>query len=125
MTGELRQLRSGLSGSTTIEAPGTGGEAYASYDQVVKTIYTEAWIPPDETIDELTTVQVRVTIARDGSVVADRSAIVKRSGVPALDRSIEEVLRRVRFVAPFPEGATDLERVYLLHFNLKLKRAFG
>src|SRR5439155_10202125 len=49
-----RSLRENLTSGITIEeyGPGGGGETYANYDQVVKSIYDHAWIPPDDTADD-------------------------------------------------------------------------
>jgi TonB family protein len=102
---------------------GTGGEAYANYSQAIKTTYTDAWITPEDVNDESATVQVTVTIARDGRVTS--SSILKTSGIGALDKSVQNVLDRVRKLPPFPEGAKDLQRTFKLNFNLKSKRSLG
>jgi colicin import membrane protein len=121
----LQALRSDLSPSTTIEAVGTGGEAYANYSQAIKSIYTEAWITPDDVIDDAATVHVEVTIARDGRVLS--SSILKRSGIVSLDKSVQAALDRVerRRLPPFPEGASDTQRTFKINFNLKTKRSLG
>jgi TonB family protein len=119
----LKALQGSLSNNTTIEPVGTGGEAYANYAQAIKTIYTEAWITPEDVNDESATVQVTVIIARDGRVLS--SSILKRTGIPALDRSVQNVLDRVRKLPSFPEGANDLQRTFRLNFNLKSKRTPG
>ena len=67
--------------------------------------------------------KVKVVIARDGSVITD--AILKRSGIPALDKSVENALNRVRQLPPFPEGAKDAQRTFIINFNLKAKRLLG
>src|SRR5439155_20488124 len=100
-----------------------GGAAYDNYYQVVKPIYDRAWIDTEDVSDDDATVQVKVIIARDGRVISD--AIVKRSGVPALDESIQNALDRVRQLPPFPEGAKEAERIFIINFNLKAKRLLG
>lgn len=119
----IRSLRDGLSTGTTVAIPGPGGAAYANYAQVVKSIYTQNWIAPDDASDDTATAKVSVTIARDGSV--SEAHIIKPSGSAAVDRSVRETLNRVRFIAPFPDGATDDERKFIINFNLKAKRLLG
>ena len=119
----LRNLQNNLSTGTVVAEPGPGGAAYANYAQVVKSVYTQAWIAPDDVADEEATTKVKVTIARDGTVVSAR--IVGASGSAEVDRSVQQTLNRVQFVAPFPEGATDAERTFTINFNLKAKRLLG
>jgi len=120
-----RSLRDDLSPSTTIDTnygPGGGGEAYANYDQVVKSVYQHAWVLPDTDVEEAI-VKVRVTISRDGRVTS--SEVVRRSGNSIVDTSIQRTLDRVTFVAPFPEGSKDKERTFPISFSLKAKRLLG
>lgn len=119
----LRTLQNNLSTGTDVAVPGPGGAAYANYAQVVKSVYTQAWIAPDDVSDDNVTTKVKVTIARDGTVVSAR--IVTKSGSAEVDRSVQQTLNRVQFVAPFPEGATDAERTFTINFNLKAKRLLG
>jgi hypothetical protein len=42
-----------------------------------------------------------------------------------VDASVQRTLDRVKFIAPFPEGATEKERTYIINFNLKAKRMLG
>ena len=123
INGSSQRINENLSRGTTIEPPGPGGEAYANYTQVVKTYYDQAWIDPEEVSEDATTVKVKVVIARDGAVITD--AILKRSGIPALDKSVENALNRVRQLPPFPEGAKDAQRTFIINFNLKAKRLLG
>jgi TonB family protein len=122
----LSTLKDGLSGNgTTIDLPGPGREAYANYAQVVRSIYDQAWIDPDQVSDDSATVRVEVVVVRDGTVASQQ--IVQRSGIPALDKSIEEALNRVRLrgLPPFPEGARENQRTFIIQFNLKAKRLLG
>jgi colicin import membrane protein len=118
-------LSKNLSSGTTIEPLGPGGEPYADYGQVVKSYYDQAWIDPEDVSEDAATVKVKVVIRRDGSVNAD--SIVKRSGISALDRSVQNALDRVRIrgLPPFPEGAKESQRTYIINFNLKAKRLVG
>ena len=110
---------------TSLEAfgPGGGGEVYASYDQFVKSVYWHAWTPPDDVTSDEAVVKATVTISSDGSVLSAR--ITKGSGDSSVDRSIQQTLERVTFIAPFPEGAKEKERTYKINFNLKAKRLSG
>lgn len=119
----VQGLRSGFSQGTAVNVNGPGGAAFANYAQWVKQVYEDAWIVSDEITDEDSTAKVTVTISRSGHVTASR--IERRSGNPALDKSVERTLARVRFVAPFPEGSTDAERTFTINFNLKAKRLAG
>jgi len=121
----FESLSKNLSSGTTIEPLGPGGEAYADYGQVVKSCYDQAWIDPEDVSEDAATVKVKVVIRRDGMVISD--PIQKRSGVPALDKSVQNALDRVRLrgLPPFPEGAKESQRVYIINFNLKAKRLVG
>jgi len=122
-----RSLRQGLSPTTTVEMPqggfGGGGFSYANYAQVVRKIYTDAWMVPDDVTDDDATVKVKVVIARAGNVLS--SSIIQSSGSAAVDRSIQATLDRVTFVAPFPEGAKESQRTFTINFSLKAKKLLG
>jgi len=120
-----QSLSKNLSSGTTIEPLGPGGEPYADYGQVVKSYYDQAWIDPEDVSEDAATVKVKVVIGRNGSVNSD--SIMKRSGVPALDKSVQNALDRVRLrgLPPFPEGAKESQRTYIINFNLKAKRLVG
>jgi TonB family protein len=117
-------LEEGFANGTKVDvAPGPGGEAYANYGAFVQAIYDDAWdIFRDLASNDFATT-VKVTIARDGTVTAAR--IVQRSGNPAMDKSVQKALDKVKFVHPFPEGSTDRERSFTIEFNLKAKRLYG
>jgi TonB family protein len=119
----LTSLKNNLSSGTSVEIPGPGGAAYANYAQVVKSVYTQAWIAPDDVADDSATTKVNVTIARDGTVVS--ASIINPSGSGPVDRSVQQTLNRVKFVAPFPDGAKEGERSFIINFNLKAKRLIG
>lgn len=116
----VRSLRSSLAPAMTVDMPGDSSVAYANYASVVKSVYEQAWIPPDTARDDANT-KVRVTIARDGTVISAR--IIESSGDPATDDSVQRTLDRVKIIAPFPDDSTDRERTYVINFNLKAKRA--
>ncbi|PYL01849.1 MAG: hypothetical protein DME19_00205 [Verrucomicrobia bacterium] len=117
------KINENLSPGTTIELRGPGGEAYANYAQVVKTYYDQAWIDPEEVADDDATVEVKVVIARDGRVISD--SMIKRSGIPAMDKSVQNALDRVQKLPSFPEAAKEAQRTFMINFNLKAKRLLG
>jgi len=96
-----------------------GASAYAWH---VRNAFNNAWIPPQNLKDEFATVDVEVVIRKDGRV--SQARILKRSGIAALDRSVQDALDRVREVVPFEAGATDDTRTYIIGFNLRSKRTF-
>lgn len=119
----LQNLRANLSTDTEIQPLGAGGLAYANYAQAIKSIYQQAWQEPAEAASDRDEVEVEVLIARDGAVLSAR--ITKKSGNPALDKSVRQALDRVRQVPPFPEGATDDKRSFNILFRLKANRLSG
>jgi TonB family protein len=121
------RLFSNLSSGTSIEpfGPGGGGEVYANWYQAVMSLYDTAWLDPAQVSNELSTVRVKVTVARDGKVISD--PIVKGSGIRALDQSVQEALDRVRAqgLPALPESATESERTFYINFDLHSKRKLG
>ena len=118
-----RSIKENSSSATTVELRGDSTVAYANYASIVKSVYTQAWIPPDDTASDDANVKVSVTIANDGRVIS--AHIVGPSGDASVDKSVQRTLDRVSEIAPFPDGATDKERTYIINFNLKAKRMLG
>lgn len=128
LSGAVDSIRRNLSSGITVEISGggvggTGGEAYANYSQAIRSRYNQAWIDPEEVADLSLTVRTRINIARDGRVLS--AQIIAASGNSAMDKSVQQALDRVRYVDPFPESSKDLERIFLIKFNLKAKRLLG
>jgi len=126
----VNALREGLSQTTTIETPtggfGGGGPSYANYTQVVRKIYNDAWnawAVPDDVTDDEATVQVRVTIARNGRVI--RKEILRSSGSRAVVKAAQAVLDRVTFVKEFPADSNDTERNFTMTFKLNARKSIG
>jgi TonB family protein len=119
----VRNIQGGVSGSTSIELPGPGGQAYVGYAIFLKKLYEEAWIPPTAARDNEPIVSVEIVVAKDGRVLSSR--ILKASGNSNLDRSVESTLKRVKEVHPLPEGSTDEKRTFKLNFNLTTKLQGG
>ncbi len=117
----LGNIRSGTGSATQVEegyGSGNSGPSYASYAAWVWSYYKRAWVQPEDASSDDVTVEVSVTIASDGTVVARR--IIKRSGDAAVDASVQRVLDRVNSVErPFPEGAKDKQRTYTIPFVMK------
>lgn len=123
LAGAINQISDIAASSTEVSIPGPGGQAYANYAQVVKSVYAHAWIVPADVNDDQATTTVSVTIGRDGRVLDAR--ITRPSGNTAVDASVRRTLERVTFVAPFPAGATEEKRTFTIKFNLKAKRQLG
>ena len=119
----LNKIKENSTSATTVDMPGTSTVAYANYAAIVKTVYTEAWTPPDSADSDTANVKVSVTIARDGTVI--ESHIVTPSGDSSVDRSVQSTLDRVTNIRPFPDDSTDKQRTYIINFNLKAKRMLG
>jgi colicin import membrane protein len=120
-----RSLRDDIAPGTSLEAfgPGGGGEVYANYDQVVRSIYWHAWTPPEDTASNAAITKATVTIASDGTVLSAR--IIQPSADAKVDRSVQQTLDRVTYIAPFPEGAKEKQRTYTIKFDLKARRLTG
>jgi protein TonB len=116
----LQKLKNNLTLGTTIDMPGNSSVAYADYGQAVKSKYDQAWSLPANIANDNENVIVNVTIASDGTVISAR--IVTPSGDANVDASVQHTLERVKFIAPFPNGAPEKERAYTINFNPKAKR---
>ena len=126
INGTVSSLQAKLSsGGVSAAMPfGPGGESYANYGLFVVTRFDRAWRAPEEVSDDSATVKAKVVIARDGRVIS--ATIVGRSGVSALDKSVQAALDRVDSIGKsFPDGTTDEQRTFFINFNLKAKRALG
>lgn len=118
-------IRESTSSATSIEeyGPGGGGQAYADYAAFVKMKYENAWQAPDDSSNENAITQVKVTISSDGNVYS--AHITRPSGDAQVDHSVQRTLDRVTFIAPFPDGAREKQRTYIINFNLKAKRGLA
>lgn len=106
------------------DLPGVGGgEAFAGYETAIREIYRRAWSPQGDLDDRLANVDAKIVVARDGSILS--AEVVSRSGHRDLDHSVEQVLRAVAKLPPFPESAQDAERSFLIRFNLEAKELSG
>lgn len=114
---EVRNLEKNLSSGTKIDMPGTGTQASASYDAVLRSIYLHAVVAnlPAQVAHNDEHTLVRVTISRDGTVVS--STITSSSGDSAWDNAVQRTLDQVTFVHEFPESWTEQQRTFSLDFN--------
>jgi TonB family protein len=119
----IRNLKSSFNSSTKVEMPGHSSVSYASYASIIKSIYTAKWIQPNNAVNDEANVKVSVTVDSDGNVVS--SSILDPSGDPGVDASVQQTLNHVTFIAPFPEGATEKTKTFIINFNLKSKRMLG
>lgn len=120
----LNRLQSHFQTEISFNVPGDVGGSYANYGAYVRTIYSQAWRKPASGVAGNPIAKVRVVIARDGRVQS--SGIIKSSGQPAMDRSVQTVLDRVKNIGrPFPKDAEDTERSFILTFDLKVKFGLG
>ena len=106
-----------------LSGPGSGGVAYANFNQAVKSAYDRAWHLPDSVTDEGATAEATVVIARDGTVISAR--ISKPSGNSGLDASVRRTLDRVKWAAPLPASEKENQRTVPINFNVGAKRALG
>jgi TonB family protein len=119
----VKNLKNNFTPATTVDMPGNSSAAYANYASIVKSVYEQAWTPPDNAASDDANTKVSVTIARDGSVISSR--ILTPSGDSSVDATVQRTLDRITFVAAFPDDAKDKERTYIINFNLKSKRMLG
>lgn len=105
--------RVGLSYSDII---GPGGKAQMSYDRAVAEIFErEFQLRPLPSRGNDPVVMVEVTVRRDGTATGH---IVKRSGRAQLDRTVQDVLKSVKKVMPFPAEFKSETRTIRINFNL-------
>jgi outer membrane biosynthesis protein TonB len=104
-----------------VQPLGTGSVSFASYAQVVRRIYDRTWVSPQNADDPDAEVKAEVTIARDGQVLS--AWIANRSNSNVLNKSVQRVLDEVKFIRPFPSGAKEEKRTFVIVFNLQIKRS--
>jgi TonB family protein len=109
---------------TAVDMPGQGGgEAFAGYETIIYNRYFHAWITPEGVANKLAGADVKIVVARDGMIIS--AEIINKSGEPALDKSVERVLRAVTHLPPFPASSHDEQRSFLIRFNLEAKEGSG
>jgi protein TonB len=123
----LQSLESGLevkaSQRTVVDTKGDGGESFADYNTVVRSIYFKAWTTPDNVANKLAEAKVKLVVARDGTILS--AEIVDPSGEAGVDKSVERVLRAVTRLPEFPAQSHDQQRTFIILFNVEAKEASG
>lgn len=101
-----------LKGITTVM-----GSALGNYGLKVEAEYDRRWTQSANLSNRNATVQVRVVVGTDGSIVSAK--VVRKSGVAALDQSISRLLDLVTRIpeAP-PTGASLSDRTFTINFNI-------
>jgi protein TonB len=124
---EFRRAASSLQHSfkpaTTVDMPGTGSVSYANYASIIRSRYTQAWEPPTDAANDEANTRVKIVVGSDGTVIS--AEIIQGSGDDGVDQSVQHTLDRVHVIAPFPDGATEKEKTFIINFNLKAKRMLG
>jgi TolA protein len=119
----LDTLAAGVSSKASdhpiVENEGDSGPSFADYGTVVGNIFYRAWITPDNAVNRLAQTKARIVVSRDGRVVS--AEIVGPCGEKDVDKSVERALRAVTSLPPFPAGAHDDQRTFLINFDLKAK----
>ncbi len=117
----VRSLKENFKPGTVIDVPGnSSGPSYASYRDVLASVYYQAWEMPNDANADDETVLASVTIARDGTVISTR--IITPSGNAAVDRSVQAALERVKSIAPFPDGMNEEQHTFQINFEPKTKK---
>lgn len=122
-----RRIGSGISSSTQVKLdgpPGDGGAGLSNYGDVVRRRYTDAWVMPTDLTDDEATIEVSVTIRRDGTVLSAR--IIDSTGSKLAANSIQKTLDRVTSIGrAFPPGVKEDQRTFTMTFSLKAKKSLG
>lgn len=119
----LSSISKNSSAATEVNMPGASTAAYANFKDALATIYYNAWTPPDDNSNDDAITRVRITIAREGTIISAR--IVGPSGDRRVDASVQQAIDRVTSVPALPEGSKESQRTVTLNFNLKTKRLIG
>ena len=109
-----------------VALPGEGGgEAFVGYRTAIFNAYYQAWKPPEGTTRRSASADVRIVVARNGDLLS--SEIVTKSGDSAVDQSVQRALDQVerQKLPPFPTGAEDTPRTFLIRFDLEAKQSAG
>jgi TonB family protein len=119
----IANLKNNFTIGTQVKIPEHDSELDSNYAIAVKEKYQKAWALPDDTSDNDAIAKVSVTIGKDGAVIS--AHILVPSGDANVDASVQRTLDNVSFVAPFPDGAKEKEKTFIINFNLKAKRMNG
>lgn len=110
--------------SKVVPLPGLDdGETFVGYRTAIFNAYYHAWNPPDSSGRKNAVADVKIVVARDGSIIS--AEFVSKSEDAAIDRSVKRALDAVPSLPPFPAGATDTQRTFIIRFNLEAKESAG
>jgi hypothetical protein len=118
-TGPDQKVKWLMTDGDKCEKPETTSASNQNYAQTVQFAYDKAWMPPEEPSAASNT-KASVTIASDGRVIA--SNIISPSGNASVDRSVQNTLDKITFVAPFPDSVKFSKRTFIVNFGLKASR---
>ena len=114
------KLRQNLSGKTQVNFR-ANSSTYNRYKDVVASVYQAKWnrgLPPKSASYRGKVIRVRVTVSKTGRVISAR--IVGRSGMVALDSSVQATLNAVRSIGqPFPPGVRESQQTFTINFQDK------
>ena len=116
----IKNLQNHLKPGPVVDVPGESSVAYSSYKDMLATIYYNAWVTPEGAANDEADAIVKITVARDGTVVTSR--IVTPSGDAKVDESVRRALNRVSSVDPLPDQSKS-EQEFTIDFNLKTKQS--
>jgi TonB family protein len=123
-SGLATAINKGTAKAEVFDLPGQGGgAAFADYRTVLFNAYYNAWNCPHDVENDLATVEVKIVVARNGSIVS--AEITKKSSDASVNRSVQRALDNVRQLPAFPDGANEDQRSFKLRFNLKAKLSLG
>ncbi|MCW5558740.1 MAG: TonB family protein [Verrucomicrobiae bacterium] len=117
IAGAATGVSKNVGASTQIQALGPGGTAYAPYYSYLQATLKLQWRKPATSSEENAQVTVQLVIAKDGALIS--ADISRRSGMAALDTSIEELFRRVRKFKPLPKEFDEPRMVVPVTFVLE------
>jgi protein TonB len=116
----IKNLQKNLKPGLVVDVPGESSVAYSSYKDTLATIYYNAWVTPEGAANDEADAIVKITVARDGTVVTSR--IITPSGDGKVDESVRRALNRVSSVGPLPDQSKS-EQEFTIDFNLKTKQS--
>lgn len=123
-SGLATAINKGTAKAEVFDLPGQGGgAAFADYRTVLFNAYYNAWNCPQDLDNDLASVEVKIVVARNGTVIS--AEITKKSSDGSLNRSVQRALDNVRQLPAFPDGANEDQRSFKLRFNLKAKQSLG
>lgn len=116
LAGAASGVSKNVGATTQIQALGPGGKAYAPYYSYLQATLKREWRKPATSSEQTAQATVQLVIAKDGSLIS--ADLTQRSGVPALDASVEEIFRRVRRFDRLPPDFNEARMIVPVTFVL-------